>query len=73
MQPKSIHNPAPIENAQTKTPFPTSGDNFTTIACLDGVTDPMALLTALDFVIDCTEALAEFQAEQECTGTPETQ
>jgi hypothetical protein len=74
MQPKSIHNPTCTENAPTQKPFPASGDNFTTVACLDGVTDPMALLTAIDFVTDCTVALAEFEQELEQekdrTGTP---
>lgn len=73
MQPKSIHNPAHIENAQTKTPFPTFGDNFTTVACLDGVTDSMALLTAIDFLNDCAVAMAAFEQEEKRTDTPETQ
>ena len=72
MQPKSIHNPACAENAPTQKPFPASGDNFTTVACLDGVIDPMALLTAIDFVNDCAVALAAFEEEKERTGTPET-
>jgi hypothetical protein len=71
MQPNSIHNPAHTENAQTQNPFPTSGDNFTTVACLDGVIDPMALLTAIDFVNDCAVALAAFEQEEKRTGTPE--
>ena len=73
MQPKSIHNPAQTENAQSQPPFPASGDNFTTVTSLDGVTDPMSWLTAIDFVNDCAAALAAFEAEQERTGTPKTQ
>lgn len=45
---------------------------LTTPACLDGVIDPMALLTAIDFVNDCAVALAAFEEEKERTGTPET-
>ncbi|PIE79415.1 MAG: hypothetical protein CSA11_12080 [Chloroflexi bacterium] len=73
MQPKSIHTPAPIENAQTQKPFPTSGDNFTTITRLDDVIDPMALLEAIGFLDDYTVAMAAFEAELERTGTLETQ
>lgn len=72
MQRKSIHNPAPTENAQTQKPFPTSGDNFITVTSLEGVTDPMSWLTAIDFVNDCAAALAEFEAEEKRTDTPET-
>ena len=71
MQPKSIHNPAQTENAQTQHPFPASGDNFTTVTSLEGVTDPMSWLTAIDFVNDCAAALAEFEDELKRTGTPE--
>ena len=70
MQPKSIHKPACAENAPTQKPFPASGDNFTTIACLDGVIDPMALLEAIDFLDDYAAAMAAFEAELERTGTP---
>ena len=71
MQPKSIHNPAYPENAQTQNPFPTSGDNFTTVACLDDVIDPMALLEAMAFLDDYTVAIAAFEQEEQRTGTPE--
>lgn len=71
MQPKSIHNPAQTENAQTQHPFPASGDNFTTVTSLEGVTDPMSWLAAIDFVNDCAAALAEFEDELKRTGTPE--
>ena len=64
MQPKSIHNPAHIENAQTQNPFPTSGDNFTTVANLEGVIDPMALIEAMEFLDDYVIALATFEQEE---------
>ena len=70
MQPKSIHNPAHPENAQTQNPFPTSGDNFTTVACLDNVIDPMALLEAMALLDDCAVAIAAFEQEKQRTGTP---
>ena len=70
MQRNSIHNPAHAENAQTQNPFPTSGDNFTTVACLDGVADPMALLEAIDLLNDYAVALMAFEKERQRTGTP---
>jgi len=70
MQPKSIHNPAQIENAQSQNPFPTSGDNFTTIANLDEITDLMGLLQSIDFLEDCQAAFSEFKQEKDRTGTP---
>ncbi len=69
MQPKSIHTPAPIENAQTQKPFPTSGDNFTTITRLDGVIDPMALIEAMELLDDIAVALAVFEQEKQRTDT----
>ena len=74
MQPKSIHNPAHIENAQTQNPsFPASGDNFTTVANLEGVIDPMALIEAMEYLDDIAVALADFEQERQRTGTPEKQ
>ena len=70
MQQNSIHNTAPTENAQTKTPFPTSGDNFTTLVRLDSFQDEMAILEALTFLDDYAIALAAFQDSEHCTGTP---
>ena len=70
MQRNSIHNPAPTENAQTQTPFPTSGDNFTTLVYLDGFPDDAAALEALAFIDDFAIALADFEASEHCTGTP---
>ena len=70
MQRNSIHNPVRIENAQKQNPFPTSGNNFTTVACLDDVIDPMALLEAIEILNDYTVALAAFDQEKERTGTP---
>lgn len=63
MQPKSISETVRVENEHaTPTPFPTSGNNFTTVACLDGVQDQLALLEAAAFVRDCEIALAAFEA-----------
>lgn len=74
MQDESIHNPTCTENVPTQKPFPASGDNFTTVTSLEGVTDPMTLLTAIDFLNDCAVALADFEQELEPekqrTGTP---
>lgn len=70
MQQNSIHNTAHAENAQTQNTFPASGDNFTTIINLDGATDLKSLVEAIDFLEDCQVALAEFEREQNRTGTP---
>ena len=47
MQLNSIHEPVLVENEHTPTPFPRSGNNFTTILCLDDIKDTDALLDAL--------------------------
>ena len=70
MQRNSIHNPAHTENAQTQIPFPTSGDNFTTVANLEGIPDQLALLEAAAFLDDYMAALAEFENGEDRTGTP---
>lgn len=70
MQQNSIHNTAPTENAQTQNPFPTSGDNFTTLVYLDGFPDDAAALEALAFLDDCAIALAAFEEESQRIGTP---
>ena len=70
MQRKSIHNTAPTENAQTQNPFPTSGDNFTTLVYLDGFPDDAAALEALALMDDYAIALADFEASEHRTGTP---
>lgn len=69
MQRNSIHNPAHTENAQTQNPFPTSGDNFTTVINIGDAPDLIALMQAVDFLEDCTVALAAFEQEQKRTGT----
>lgn len=69
MQQNSIHNTAHAENAQTQNPFPTSGDNFTTIINLGGVTDLRNLVEAIDFLEDCQAAFAEFKQEKDRTDT----
>ena len=70
MQPKSIPEPARSEHEHL--PFPTAGDNFQTVACLDGISDPLALLEALAFLEDVRIAWEAFEAEQHCTGTVTT-
>jgi len=52
MQPKSIPEPARVENERTPTPFPQSGNNFVTVARLDDLNDPFAFMDALAFVHD---------------------
>ena len=70
MQQNSIHNTAPTENAHTQNPFPSSGDNFTTLVYIDGPPDDAAVLEALAFLDDFIIALADFEASEHCTGTP---
>jgi hypothetical protein len=70
MQPKSI--PEPAHSEHERLPFPTAGDNFQTVACLDGISDPLALLEALAFLEDVRIAWEAFEAEQHCTGTVTT-
>ena len=70
MQRNSIHNPAPTENAQPTNPFPTSGNNFTTLVRLDGFPDDAAALEALAFLDDYAIALADFETSKHRTGTP---
>lgn len=48
MQPKSI--PEPTRSNYERLPFPTAGDNFQTVACLEGTSDPLALLAFLEDV-----------------------
>lgn len=50
------------------TPFPLSGNNFTTILCLDDIQDPDALLEALELEV----VFVEFElppTPQQCTDT----
>lgn len=63
MQRESIHNPAPTENAQTKAPFPRSGDNFVTLGFLPDGVDFAAWAEAHAFVEDCQIALQAFEEE----------
>ena len=69
MQRNSIHNPAHPENAQTQNPFPTSGDNFTTVIDFGNSPDHMALMQAVDFLEDCAIALEAFEQGKHRTGT----
>ncbi|CAA6823596.1 MAG: Unknown protein [uncultured Thiotrichaceae bacterium] len=70
MQSKSIHKPACIENTRTLSTFPASGDNFTTVLSLDDQADTLAILEAMEFLDDYVMALAAFETELKCTGTP---
>ncbi|TXH73109.1 MAG: hypothetical protein E6Q85_06005 [Thiothrix sp.] len=70
MQAKSIPEPARLENERL--PFPVTGDNFQTIACLEGVADPLALLEALALLEDVKIVWCLFQAEQDRIGTVKT-
>ena len=72
MQPNSIPEPVRVEHERTPTLFPTAGDNFETVACLDDVPDPLALLEAVAFLHDYKIALAEFErflTQEKRTGT----
>lgn len=68
MQPKSIPEPARSEHEHLST-FPTTGDNFQTMACIDGAGDLLALLEAIALLEDVKVAWQAFEAEQQCTGT----
>ena len=70
MQPKSIHNPACPGNHPARTPFPISGDNFTTVLRLDDQPDTLALLEAIEILDDYVVALTVFETELKRTGTP---
>lgn len=70
MQPNSIPEPQRSANERNETPFPTSGDNFATVLCLDQGADTFALLEAIDWLEDYAAALAMFEQELKRTGTP---
>ncbi len=63
MQPKSIPEPARSEHEHLST-FPTSGDNFQTIACIDGASDLLTLLEAIALLEDVKVAWQAFEAEK---------
>jgi hypothetical protein len=46
-----------------------AGDNFQTVACVDGAGDLLALLEAIALLDDVKVAWQAFEAEQPCTGT----
>jgi hypothetical protein len=71
MQLNSIPEPLRPENERLST-FPIAGDNFQTVACLEGVADPLALLEAIALLEDVKVAWQMFQAEQDRTGTVKT-
>ena len=63
MQPKSIPEPARSEHEHLST-FPTHGDNFQTIACVEGASDLLALLEAIALLEDVKVAWQAFEAEK---------
>ncbi len=63
MQPKSIPEPARLEYERLST-FPTHGDNFQTIACIEGAGDLLALLEAIALLDDVKVAWQAFEAEK---------
>jgi len=63
MQPKSIPEPARLEYERLST-FPTHGDNFQTIACIEGAGDLLALLEAISLLEDVKVAWQAFEAEK---------
>jgi hypothetical protein len=50
MQAKSI--PEPARSEHERLPFPTTGDNFQTVACIEGASDLLALLEAIALLED---------------------
>ena len=63
MQPKSIPEPARLEYERLST-FPTHGDNFQTIACVNDASDLLALLEAIALLDDVKVAWQAFEAEK---------
>lgn len=70
MQLNSI--PEPLRPENERLPFPTTGDNFQTVACIECVADPLALLEAIALLEDVKVAWQMFQAEQDRTDTVKT-
>lgn len=68
MQLNSIPEPTRSENERLST-FPKAGDNFQTVACVEGAGDLLALLEAIALLEDVKVAWQAFEAEQPCTGT----
>ena len=63
MQPNSIPEPARSEHERLST-FPTHGDNFQTVACVNGASDLLALLEAIALLEDVKVAWQAFEAEK---------
>ena len=63
MQLNSIPEPARSEHEHLST-FPTYGDNFQTIACIEGAGDLLALLEAIALLDDVKVAWQAFEAEK---------
>jgi aspartate 1-decarboxylase len=63
MQPNSIPEPLRPENERLST-FPLAGDNFQTVACVNGASDLLALLEAIALLEDVKVAWQAFEAEK---------
>ena len=63
MQLNSIPEPTRSEHERLSI-FPTHGNNFQTVACLNGATDPLALLEAIALLEDVKVAWQAFEAEK---------
>lgn len=63
MQPKSIPEPARLEYERLST-FPMAGDNFQTMACIEGSSDLLALLETIALLEDVKVAWQAFEAEK---------
>lgn len=62
MQLNSIPEPLRPENERSST-FPSTGDNFKTVACIEGASDLLALLEAIALLEDVKVAWQVFQDE----------
>ena len=63
MQLNSIPEPLRPENERSST-FPRAGDNFQTVACVEGASDLLALLEAIALLEDVKVAWQAFEAEK---------
>lgn len=72
MQPNSIPEVTCVEHEHTEATFPLHGDNFRTVCWLPADLEPLALVEACEWLQDCEVALAEFERQQQCTGTPDS-
>lgn len=72
MQPNSIPEPLCSANERNTPPFPSCGDNFTTVIPLPMGTDALSLLEAIDFLQDCQVAMTAFEQASGRTCTQKT-